>query len=101
VNVIKFKSDISAVLANYNTVNVIVMVLNNMKVLNPQKNIYTIRIISDDTLCTFKSGLSYEVWEEVFADNDVDTIFNNVLTTYRSTFYHCFPLKKFIKANKK
>jgi hypothetical protein len=78
-----------------------VLILNNIKVLSPQKNIYTIRIINDDTLSTFKSELFYEVWEEVIADNDVDTIFNNFLTTCLRIFHHCFPLKKFIKANKK
>jgi hypothetical protein len=78
-----------------------VLILNNINVPNPQKNICTIRIINDDTISKFKLELSCEIWEEVFADNDVDTIFNNFLTTYLRAFYQCFPLKKFNKTNKK
>jgi hypothetical protein len=61
-------------------------------VLNPQINLCTIRIINTDTISKFKLNLCYEVGEEIFADSDVDTLFNNFLATYLTAFYHCFPL---------
>jgi hypothetical protein len=74
-----------------------VLILNNRNVLNAQKNVCTVRIINGDTILKFKLQLSYEVWEEVFADNYVDAVFNNFLTTHLRAFYHCFLLKKFNK----
>lgn len=50
-----------------------------------------------NAILKFKLILSYEDWDLVFVDNDVNKIFNNFLTTYLRAFYHCFPLKKFNK----
>jgi hypothetical protein len=44
--------------------------------------------------------LSYEMWDEVFSGNDVDTIFNCFLNTFLRIFHSSFPLKK-IKASSK
>ena len=38
--------------------------------------------------------LSYENWEDVFLDANVDLIFNNFLNTYLRLFYASFPIKK-------
>ena len=39
--------------------------------------------------------LSYESWEDMFAKNDVNNIFNDFLNTYLRIFDSSFPLKKF------
>lgn len=36
--------------------------------------------------------LSYESWDIIFKDNDVNTVFNNFLNTYLRNFYYTFPL---------
>jgi len=42
----------------------------------------------------FKTKLTYELWEDIFTENDVNTIFNNFLNTYLRIFHTSFPLKK-------
>jgi hypothetical protein len=42
----------------------------------------------------FNTKLSYESWEDIFPENDVNTIFNNFLHTYLRIFHSSFPLKK-------
>jgi hypothetical protein len=43
---------------------------------------------------------SYETWDNVFVDKDVDTIFNSFLNTYLRIFYSSFPIRK-VKAKSK
>jgi len=45
------------------------------------------RIINDSTSREFQYLLSLELWEDVFAGNDVDIMFNNFLNTYLRCFY--------------
>jgi hypothetical protein len=45
----------------------------------------------------FKTKLSYEIWDTIFGDNDVNKIFHN---TFLRIFYSSFPKKK-IKVQKK
>jgi hypothetical protein len=52
------------------------------------------RRIDKSSITDFNTKLSYEVWEDIFAENDVNTIFNNFLNTYLRIFYSSFPLKK-------
>jgi len=42
----------------------------------------------------FNNKLSYELWDNVFSEKDVNTSFNNFLDTYLKLFNSCFPLKK-------
>ena len=47
-----------------------------------------------DKFVDFNTKLSYESWEGIFAENNVNTIFNNFLNMYLRIFYSSFPLKK-------
>jgi hypothetical protein len=38
--------------------------------------------------------LSYEKWEDVFLEANVNIIFNTFLNTFLRIFYACFPVKK-------
>jgi hypothetical protein len=42
----------------------------------------------------FNFKLSYETWDDVFTDGDVDNIFNSFLNTYLRAFNSSFPLRK-------
>jgi len=42
----------------------------------------------------FKTKLSYEIWDTIFGDNDVNRIFNNFHNTFLRIFYSRFPKKK-------
>jgi hypothetical protein len=46
------------------------------------------------SIIDFNTKLSYEVWEDIFADNDVNTIVNGFLNTYLRILYSSFPLRK-------
>jgi hypothetical protein len=70
------------------------LILHNIKMTTTSAVPYIKRIINDITISGFNFHLSYENWENVFRNNDVDTIFNNFLNTYLKIFYHCCPLKK-------
>jgi hypothetical protein len=52
-----------------------------------------IRNVNEYSSYDFQIMLSYEDWDEVFSNNNVDTIFNSFLNTYLRIFYSCFPLK--------
>ena len=45
-------------------------------------------------MLNFQINLSYESRDNVFNGDDVDSIFNNFLSTYLRIFYHTFPLTK-------
>jgi hypothetical protein len=54
--------------------------------------------IDNTSMVEFKITLSYEVWKNVFSDDnkDVDRIFNTFLNTHLQTFYSCFK-KNFVR----
>ena len=52
------------------------------------------RRIDSDSIFKFTDLLSYENWEDVFVDNNVNILFNNFLNTFLKIFYACFPTRK-------
>jgi hypothetical protein len=71
-----------------------ILILHNIKIQNLKASHYTKRLINEFTILEFKLNLSYESWDEIFTEDDVDTLFNSFLNTYLRIFYHIFPLKK-------
>jgi hypothetical protein len=60
------------------------------------------RNINPSSTMDFKLNLSYESWDNVFLDEDMNVIFNNFLNTYLRIFNASFPAKKFlVKSNTK
>jgi hypothetical protein len=59
-----------------------------------QKQIYARRVINEISLLDFQINLSYELWDDIFTDNDVDIIFNNFLNTYLRIVNSCFEIIK-------
>jgi len=55
---------------------------------------YFNRKIDKFSIVDFNTKLSYESWEDIFAENNVNTIFNNFLNTYLRRVYSSFPLKR-------
>jgi hypothetical protein len=53
-----------------------------------------IKKIDKFSIIDFNTKLSYETWEDIFAENNVNTIFNKLLNTYLRIFYFSFPLKE-------
>ena len=79
-----------------------VLVLNNSKVHNSKFCRYNKRQINKTSIENFKLNLSFETWEEIFSNEDVDKIFNAFLNIYLRNFNNCFPIKKlFSKYNNK
>jgi len=70
------------------------LILHNIKIQNLNAHHYTKRQIKEFTISEFKLNLSYESWDEIFTENNVDSIFNSFLNTYLRIFYHSFPLEK-------
>ena len=46
------------------------------------KNTFKVRLITSETVCYFQEQLSQESWENVFPTNDVNSNFNNFLSTF-------------------
>jgi hypothetical protein len=53
---------------------------------------YTYKKINTFTVTNFLNQLSYENWEEVFGESNVDQIFNTFLNSYLRIFNSCLPL---------
>jgi len=69
---------------------------------NPKNHYKLTRRIDSNSMQTFIDLLSHENWEEVFLDENVNTIFNNFLNIYLRLFNASFPVvkrKEFIKFN--
>jgi hypothetical protein len=52
------------------------------------------RVINEFSLLDFQFNLSYELWDAIFTDNDVDIIFNSFLNTYLRIVNSCFRIIK-------
>ena len=50
--------------------------------------------IDNNTILNFINLLSYEIWEEVFLEEDVNVIFNNFTNIYLRIFNASFPITK-------
>jgi hypothetical protein len=70
------------------------LTLNNISIPVIKQVFYYVRDINNDSISQFISLLSYENWEEVFSESNVNVIFNNFLNTFLRIFYSCFPWKK-------
>jgi len=73
-------------------------VLSLFNTITPDDNneFYSYKEIHKHSSNGFQASLSYEIWEDVFINNDDDTntIFNNILNTFLRNLYACFPPKK-------
>jgi hypothetical protein len=63
-------------------------------------NIINIRRINENLLNYFKYSLSFELWEGIFAEKEVNIIFNSFLNTFLRNFNSNFPLIRKTKNNK-
>jgi hypothetical protein len=72
------------------------LIIKNIDLQIHEHKISTIRIFNDQSLLNFKMQLSYEMWDDMFSGNDVDTIFISFLNTYLRIFHSSFPLKNIL-----
>ncbi|XP_023702159.1 uncharacterized protein LOC111861650 [Cryptotermes secundus] len=68
--------------------------LNNISIPVPKHVSTYTRNINNYSISQFTCLLSYENWEDVFLETNVNVIFNNFLNTFLRIFYSCFPVKK-------
>jgi GTPase SAR1 family protein len=59
----------------------------------------TYRKFDKPSILEFKLNLSFESWDDIFDDNDVNVLFKYFLSTYLRLFYASFPLKFHRKNN--
>jgi hypothetical protein len=57
-------------------------------------SIKIIRKIDTYSVLDFQYKLSFETWNSVFGDNDVNTMFNSFLNIYLRIFYSSFPVRR-------
>jgi len=50
--------------------------------------------MNEFTISAFKLNLSYESWDEIFTEDNAESVFNSFLNTYLRIFNHSFLLKK-------
>lgn len=48
------------------------LILHNIKIQNSRAHHYTKRLINELTISEFKLNLSYELWDEIFTEDNVD-----------------------------
>jgi hypothetical protein len=53
-----------------------------------------IREINKNTVSEFQTTLSWESWENIFTQNNINSMFNNFHNTYLRCFYASFPMKR-------
>jgi hypothetical protein len=67
-----------------------ILVIENIICAKQRSNATTKRGINDQSIVKFTSLLSYENWEEIFAEDDANLSFNKFLNIYLRIFYSCF-----------
>lgn len=60
----------------------------------PRQSFTMIRKVDRNTIANFAYLLSYETWEDVFSETEVNITYNNFLNTYLRIFYASFPMVK-------
>ncbi|PNF21509.1 hypothetical protein B7P43_G13548 [Cryptotermes secundus] len=70
------------------------LLLNNFTSQVLKGQYYFKRQINRMNIENFNFKLSYETWDDVFTDGDVDNMFNSFLNTYLRVFNGSFPLRK-------
>jgi hypothetical protein len=70
------------------------LIIHNIFKQNHIKGYYRIWEINDVSIADFNNKLSYESWDDVIAENDINTTFNIFLNVYLTIFRSIFPLKK-------
>ena len=73
-----------------------ILTLLNLPLSRSNINYICTRRIDNNTIADFQLQLSYELWDDVFGNNNVNEIFNNFLNTYLRCYYSTFT-KKVIK----
>jgi hypothetical protein len=69
-----------------------VLILHNIKKHGKEYCTYMKRRINKDTITDFQIRLSYETWETVFDEKDVNNSFNIFLNNFLRIYYSSFPL---------
>jgi len=70
-----------------------ITVIHNLSVQNWNNYFYFGWKIDKRSITDFNPKLSYESWDDIFMDNDVNTIINNCFNTYFRIFHPSFPCK--------
>jgi hypothetical protein len=70
------------------------LIIRNIFSQHDNRSYYYKREINDATIADFNNKLSYESWEDVFAEKDINTAFNIFLNIYLTIFHSSFPVKK-------
>jgi len=60
----------------------------------PRQSFTMIRRVDKSTIANFAYLLSYETWDDVFSETEVNVTYNNFLNTYLRIFYASFPMVK-------
>lgn len=68
--------------------------INNSNIQIHNSYTQSVRKFSKSSMNKFLTQLSYESWDSIFTDHDVDTIFNAFHNTYLRIFYSKSPKKK-------
>jgi len=71
-----------------------IITLSNIFISVPRHVFSFTRKISNYSISKFTSLLSYENWEDVFLETNVNIIFNNFLNTFLRIFLSSFPIIK-------
>ena len=71
-----------------------IIIIYNVTYIMKQNQRYTRRVINESSLLDFQINLSYELWDDIFVDSDVDIMFNNFLNTYLRILNSCFRITK-------
>jgi hypothetical protein len=72
------------------------IVIRNIFEQNSNTYFHFNRKIDKSSIMDFNTKLSYESWENIFGEDNVNIIFNHFLNMYLRIFYSSFPLKKSI-----
>ena len=100
VNIHKFDFSVYPFINGLSNHDAQIIAFTDIFISTTKQTFSSIRKIDSNTINTFVLQLSYENWENVFLEENVNVIFNNFLNTDLKIFYASFPFVKLKKSCK-
>jgi hypothetical protein len=88
INTNGYNSSVSPLINGLSDHDAQIINLTHILITTPKHFFSFSRRIDSDTISKFTDLLSYENWEDVFVDKNVNILFNNFLNTYLKIFIH-------------
>jgi hypothetical protein len=100
INIFRHEFSVHPLINGLSDHDIQTITFSNIFISAPRHAFSFTRKINNHLISKFTYLLSYENWEDVFLESNVNTTFNNFLNTFLRIFYSSFPVNKLYHSHK-